>query len=96
MWITVDNKRKTVGLTLGISQLLLKGLNFVHVCPQLSPQRCLSRKTKNLLLIWEEICNYKKVILLTHILTAVITTNFKYKTFSWRVRPEIYARGVEI
>lgn len=81
MWITVDNKRKTVGLTLGISQLLLKGLNFVHVCPQLSPQGVREFFKERAALVSAFICNYKRVISVTNISTAVITTNFKYKTF---------------
>ena len=96
VWITVENKRNSGENRLGISQGKVKGLKVLLRYPQLSPQQYLSQKTNNLILMWEEICNYKKVILLTHILTAVITTNFKYKTFSWRVRPEMYARGVEI
>jgi len=96
VWITVENKRNSGENRLGISQGKVKGLEVLLLYPQLSPQQYFSKKTKKPLSMWEEICNYKKVILLTHILTTVITTNFKYKTFSWRVRPEMYARGVEI
>jgi hypothetical protein len=87
MWITVENTRKSVESMLGISQEKVKGFKVINIYPQLFPQHSLLEKSINLSLKWKEICNYKKVILLTHISTAVITTNFKYKTFSWRVRP---------
>ena len=87
MWITVDNKRKSVGLTLGISQLLVKGLNVRPSFPQLSPQGVKEQIKEGAALVSAFICNYKGVISVTNISTAVITTNFKYKTFSWRVRP---------
>jgi hypothetical protein len=87
MWITVENTRNSVEDRLGISQEKVKGFKVINIYPHLFPQLSLFRKSKNLSLTWKENCNYKKVILLTHISTAVITTNFKYKTFSWRVRP---------
>jgi hypothetical protein len=86
MWITVENKRKSGDSYLGISQGLIKGFKVSSTFPQSSPHLLLTFFKRNLLLKWEEICNYKKVIRFTHISTAVITTNFKYKTFSWRVR----------
>lgn len=86
MWITVENKRKSGDSYLGISQGLIKGFKVNLTYPQSSPHLLLAVLRVNLLLKWEEICNYKKVIWFTHISTAVITTNFKYKTFSWRVR----------
>jgi hypothetical protein len=87
MWITVENTRKSVDGRLGISQEKVKGFKVINIYAHLFPQLGLLEKTKNFISTWEEICNYKKVILRTHISTAVITTNFKYKTFSWRVLP---------
>ena len=86
MWITVENKRKSGDIWLGISQLLIKGFKVNLTFPQSSPHPLIRFLTENLFLKWVEICNYKIVIRVTHISTAVITTNFKYKTFSWRVR----------
>ena len=86
LWITVENKRKSGDSYLGISQGLIKGFKVDLTYPQSSPHLLFTVLRVNLLLKWEEICNYKKVIWFTHISTAVITTNFKYKTFSWRVR----------
>jgi hypothetical protein len=99
MWITVENERVFGDFQLGISQALVKGFQVSGTFPHLSPQLFTNTFTKKAALVWEEICNYKKVIRVTHLLTAVITTNFKYKTFSWRVRsgfnPGIkQARGV--
>ena len=85
MWITVENKRKSGDSYLGISQEFLEGFEVTSTFPQTSPQVFIKKVLKNLSLMWEEICNYKKVILFTHISTAVITTNFKYKTFLPRV-----------
>jgi hypothetical protein len=81
MWITVENKRISGDYGLGISKLLLKGFVFSSISPQLSPQLFITLLKRNALSKWEEFCNYKKVILLTHILTAVITTNYLNKTF---------------
>jgi hypothetical protein len=85
MWITVENTRKSGDSQLGISQEGLEGFKVSSTFPQSSPQLFIKRFSKNFRLIWEEICNYKKVISFTHISTAVITTNFKYKTFLLRV-----------
>ena len=85
MWITVENTRKSGDTKLGISQEGLEGFKVSSAFPQSSPQLFTTYFLKNLGLMWEEICNYKKVISLTHISTAVITTNFKYKTFLLRV-----------
>ena len=85
MWITVENKRKSGDSYLGISQEVLEGFEVASTFPQSSPQLLKSYFPKSFVLIWEEICNYKKVISLTHISTTVITTNFKYKTFLLRV-----------
>lgn len=85
MWITVENKRVSGDFLLGISQLLLKGFIFAALFPQLSPQLIINRFHKFSYLIREKICNYKMVILLTHILTTVITTNYLNKTLLSRV-----------
>ena len=85
MWITVENKRKSGDSHLGISQEVLEGFKVVSTFPQSSPQVFIKKVLKILFLMWEEICNYKKVISFTHISTTVITTNFKYKTFLLRV-----------
>jgi len=87
VWITVENKRVFGDIELGISQALVKGLKVNLVFPHLSPQLLKVEQSGKASLVWELICNYKKVTLFTHLLTAVITTNFKYKTFSWRVHP---------
>ena len=85
MWITVENKRKSGDIQLGISQDALEGLKVARVFPHNSPHTFTKKISINFGLIWEEICNYKKVIWFTHISTAVITTNYKYKTFLPRV-----------
>ncbi|MEY2691349.1 MAG: hypothetical protein RLZ80_616 [Actinomycetota bacterium] len=85
MWITVENKRISGDYQLGISKLLLKGFTFTSTFPQLSPQSFFGVLKGNSLSKWEEFCNYKKVISLTHISTAVITTNYLNKTFLSRV-----------
>ena len=85
MWITVENKRKSGDSYLGISQEALEGLKVSRAYPQSSPQLLTGDFLKNLSLKWEEFCNYKTVILFTHISTAAITTNFKYKTLLLRV-----------
>ena len=85
MWITVENKRKSGDIELGISQEGLEGFKVSSAFPQSSPQLFITSFFKNLALKWEESCNYKKVILLTHISTAVITTNYLNKTFLIKV-----------
>jgi len=87
VWITVENKRVFGDIGLGISKALVKGFKVNGAFPHLSPQLFKVTFGGKSHLVWEVICNYKKVTSLTHLLTAVITTNFKYKTFSWRVRP---------
>jgi hypothetical protein len=87
LWITVENRRKSGDSLLGISKALIKGFRVSLFFPQSSPQRNNFSFSLLSLLVWEKICNYKKVILITHISTAAITTNFINKTFSWRVRP---------
>ena len=85
VWITVENKRNSGDFVLGISKVLVQGFRSLPSFPQSSPQLFIARAAVNLFLIREEFCNYKKVIINTHKFTAVITTNFKYKTFLWRV-----------
>jgi len=85
MWITVENMRNSGDFDLGISKALVQGFNSSRSFPQSSPQLFIEGKKGNFVLRWEVICNYKKVIINTHKFTTVITTNFKYKTFSWRV-----------
>ena len=80
MWITVENKRKSVGLTLGISRVLLQGFQVLKPFPQPSPQGVKGLFKSFPASVREFLCNYKKVISVTNISTAVITTNFKYKT----------------
>ena len=81
MWISVDNERKSVGFKLGISQLSLQGLKMFRSYPQLFPQDVKGPFREFTALVRAFICNYKAVIPVTNISTAVITTNFKYKTF---------------
>lgn len=87
LWITVENTRNSGDVALGISQGEVKSLEVNLGFPHLSPQLFISLLNQKTLLMWKKLCNYKKVISVTHISTAVITTNFKYKTFSWRVHP---------
>ena len=82
----MENTRNSGDVALGISQGEVKSLEVNLGFPHLSPQLFISLLNQKTLLMWKKLCNYKKVISVTHISTAVITTNFKYKTFSWRVR----------
>ena len=79
MWITVENKRDFGDIELGISKLKVKGSGVFSSYPHLSPQ--VFTKIVNMVssLVRKVTCNYKKVIQVTHLLTPVITTNFKYK-----------------
>ena len=92
MWITVENKRNSGDITLGISKGLVKGSLFTFLFPQGSPQLFMRDFFRKATLKWEEFCNYKKVISLTHISTAVITTNYLNKTFLSRV-PQMSFQG---
>ena len=87
MWITVENTRVFGDFSLGISKVLVKGSHKLFAFPQPSPQVLTSTFFKKVTLVRKEICNYKKVIPLTHLFTSVITTNFKYKTYLLGVRP---------
>lgn len=85
MWITVEKQRIFGDIALGISKPFLKGSRFSLSFPQRSPQMFINASSLKKLLVRKVICNYKSVILLTHLLTAVITTNFKYKNLSQKV-----------
>lgn len=86
MWITVENKRVSGDFALGISKAKVKSSSDSLGFPQLAPQLFTGIKVNNSYLVRKVICNYKKVILFTHLLTAVITTNFKYKKLSRKLR----------
>ena len=86
MWITVENKRVSGDFALGISKVKVKSSSGFLGFPQLTPQLFTGIKVKNSYLVRKVICNYKEVILLTHLLTTVITTNFKYKNLSRKLR----------
>ena len=87
MWITVENMHVFGDFSLGISKALVKGSHKPLSFPQPSPQVLTSTFFKKVTLVRKEICNYKKVIPLTHLFTPVITTNYKYKTYTLGVRP---------
>lgn len=86
MWITPGNKRVFVDSRLGISKVLVKGFGLTGVFPQFFPHGFKGIFLSKVLRFCGFVCNYKSVISLTHLLTTVITTNIKYKTFSRRVR----------
>ena len=86
MWITVENERVSGDFALGISKVKVKSSSGFLGFPQLTPQLFTGIKVKNSYLVRKVICNYKEVVLLTHLLTAVITTNFKYKNLSRKLR----------
>jgi hypothetical protein len=79
MWITVENTLIFGDIDLGISKLKVKGFSLNHFFPHLSPQVFITVLSQIQVLVRKVICNYKKVISFTHLLTAVITTNYKYK-----------------
>ena len=79
MWITVENTLKFGDIGLGISKLKIKGFAKLRSFPHLSPQVFTRLKIGFSFSNREVICNYKKVVSFTHLLTAVITTNYKYK-----------------
>jgi hypothetical protein len=85
MWITVEKERVFGDISLGISKVWVDASLFLSAFPQRSPQ--LFKKSLNLIFLSSRkvICNYKNVILFTHLSTAAITTNFKYKFLSYRV-----------
>jgi len=85
MWITVEKTLVSGDSSLGISKPEIKGYLKFSTFPQSPAQAIISINQENKALTWLKSCNYKKVILFTHISTAVITTNFKYKTFLLRV-----------
>jgi hypothetical protein len=85
MWITVENQRIFGDISLGISQVLLRSSSLSKPFPQRSPQLFTAEKNHSLSAIRKVICNYKSVISFTHLSTAVITTNFKYKFLPHKV-----------
>ena len=85
MWITVEKMRKTGDFLLGISQLKVKGFPSSATFPQFSPQPFFAGSFNFSFLVRKVFCNYIKVIPVTHLLTRVITTNYKYKSLSKRV-----------
>ena len=85
MWISVENQRISGDFELGISQGEMKGFVKTSLCPQPSPQLFTDLFSQITFLVRKVSCNYRAVIWFSHKLTAVITTNFKYKTFSKRV-----------
>lgn len=85
MWITVENKRISGDFALGISKVKIKSSVFAFTFPQLTPQVFTAVFNPKFSLVRKVICNYNQVISLTHLLTAVITTNFKYKSISKKV-----------
>jgi hypothetical protein len=81
MWITVEKTLNSGDITLGISKSLMEGFSARNSYPQLTPQVFTAFINKKVFAVRELICNYKTVISLTHLLTAVITTNFINKSF---------------
>ena len=96
MWITVEKQHVFVDFVLGISRLALQGWMVLKRFPQLAPQRFNGVLFKKVFLFRDKFCNYKKVILLTHLSTVVITTNFKYKNFLYGVPRGLKLQGSSI
>lgn len=96
MWITVEKQRVFGDFSLGISKVVVNGFKLTSAFPHLPPQLFMKRFQDGSPLVRKVICNYKKVISLSHISTAVITTNFKYKSLSSRVRftPELTGAAI--
>ena len=85
VWITMGKERISGDFSLGISQVGVQASLINTSFPQLPPQLLTNQLTSKTSLVRKVICNYKKVISLSHISTSVITTNFKYKYFGLRV-----------
>ena len=85
MWITVEKQRFSGDFSLGISRFVVKGSVLLAAFPHLPPHLFKGLKLSEKVLVRKVICNYKKVISFSHISTAVITTNFKYKFLLSRV-----------
>jgi len=98
MWITVENQRIFGDISLGISQVLLRSSSLSKPFPQRSPQLFTAEKNHFLPAIRKVICNYKSVISFTHLSTAVITTNFKYRFLPHKVlfSPRSVFQGVAL
>ena len=80
MWITVENTLIFGDILLGISKLKVQGFSLNLPFPHLSPQVFINSLSQIKVLVRKVTCNYRKVISLTHLLTPVITTNYKYKS----------------
>ena len=93
MWITVEKTLKTGDYLLGISKLKIKGSLVSNVFPHRSTQVFNTSKSKIIGFTSKNFCNYKVVILLTHFLTSVTTTNFKYKYHSLN---ELFTPQIEV
>lgn len=85
MWITVEKTLVFGDITLGISKSPLEGFSTASPFPQITPQVFTAFIKENVFAVRQLICNYKEVISLTHLSTAVITTNFKNKSFFQKV-----------
>lgn len=85
MWITVEKTLIFGDITLGISKSSLEGFSTNGAFPQITPQVFIALIKENVFAVRQLICNYKGVISLTHLSTAVITTNFKNKSFFQKV-----------
>ena len=81
----MGKERISGDFSLGISQVGVQASLINTSFPQLPPQLLTNLITPITSLVRKVICNYKKVISLSHISTPVITTNFKYKYFGLRV-----------
>ena len=93
MWITVEKTLKSGDYLLGISKLKIKGSLVSNVFPHRSTQVINTSKSKIIGFTSKNFCNYKVVILLTHFLTLVTTTNFKYKYHSLN---ELFTPQIEV
>jgi len=85
MWITVEKMLIFGDIALGISKSPLESFSTTSVFPQVTPQVFIAFIKENVFTVRQFICNYKKVISLTHLSTTVITTNFKNKSFFQKV-----------
>ena len=81
----MGKERISGDFSLGISQVAVQASLINTSFPQLPPQLLTNQLTLINSLVRKVICNYKKVISISHISTPVITTNFKYKYFGSRV-----------
>ena len=89
----MEKTLKSGDYLLGISKLKIKGFLISNVFPHCSTQVFNTLKSKIIGLSSKNFCNYKVVILLTHFLTSVTTTNFKYKYLSLN---ELFTPQIEV